>query len=179
MIRTTAAAAAAALLIAVLAGCGSDKATKGDSTPVVPPGTVAPASSAAASTSQSAAVLAPLDTGHSKSANMDVIILSVEDATSRYGAVTVFTFQLVNMGTDVFQGYNWPTPTVVFGAAGTPAEHTISLSEHYGDGVAGAIPPGARQTVKHAYKVTKAELDPAVVSAGSIIWQGNFATFQR
>lgn len=178
MIRTTA-AAVGALLIAVLAGCGSDTAPKGDSTPVIPSAATVPGKSPALSTSQSPAVLVPADTGHSKTAGMDVIILSVEDATSRYGAVTVFTFQLVNTGTDVFQGYNWPTPTVVYGAAGTPAEHVTSLSEHYGEGVAGAIPPGSRQTVKHAYKVTKNQLSPAVVSAGSIIWQGDFATFQR
>lgn len=180
MMRTTAIAAAAALAVTLLAGCGSDKPTKGDSTAVFPPGSAAPvATGAASTTSKSSAVLAPTDTGRSQTYGIDTIILSVEDTNSRYGAVTVFTFQLVNTSDKVFEGYNWPTPTVVYGAAGTPAEHTVSLSEGYGQGVTGAIPPGARQTVKHAYKVTKGQLDQAVVTVGSILWQGNFATFQR
>ncbi|MBF6216330.1 hypothetical protein IU487_35665 [Nocardia puris] len=115
----------------------------------------------------------------STNTGIETMIVSVEDVNSRYGPVTVFTFQLVNTGSKVFEGFNWPTPTVVYGPAGIPAEHTVSLSEGYGDGVQGAIPPGARQTVQHAYKVTKAKLNPAVVTVGSLVWQGDFATFQR
>jgi hypothetical protein len=33
--------------------------------------------------------------------------------------------------------------------------------------------------VKHAYKVTKAQLNPAVVTAGSVLWQGDFSKFHR
>ncbi|MEU1550211.1 hypothetical protein [Nocardia sp. NPDC005745] len=178
MIRSTAVAAAVCALLA-LTGCGSnDEDTKPKSTPILPT-SQAPATSAGTSPGKAAGVNAPLDTGVSKSTGMEVSILSVEDVNSRYGPVTVFTFQLVNTGTEVFQGYNWPTPTLVYGAAGSPAEHTMSISEHYGDGVQGAIPPGSRQTVKHAYKVTKDKLNPAVVTAGSVLWQGDFSTFQR
>ncbi len=161
-----------------ITGCSSDTDTRGDSTPVMP-GTTTAAGTSPATSSPARGVLAPTDTGHSQNTGMDVMILSVEDVQSRYGPVTVFTFQLVNTGTQVFQGYNWPTPTLVYGPSGKPIDQTMSFSEGYGQGVSGAIPPGSRQTVKHAYKVAKAELNPAVVTAGSVLWQGDFSTFQR
>jgi hypothetical protein len=175
MKRIALACAAAAI---ALTGCSDSDSPKGESTPVIP-GTTATAASSAPSTSTAPAILAPTDTGRSKNAGVDVMILSVEDVTSRYGPVTVITFQLVNTGNEVFQGYNWPTPTLVYGAAGMPAEHTMSMTEGYGEGVTGAVPPGMRQTVKHAYKVTKDKLNPAVVTAGSIVWQGDLTAFQR
>ncbi|MCX5043482.1 hypothetical protein OG921_09910 [Aldersonia sp. NBC_00410] len=115
----------------------------------------------------------------SKTYNVEALILSVEDAESDYGPVTVFSIQLVNNSDAVFEGSNFPTPTLVYGPAGTPAENTVSLSEGFGGGVQGSIPPGARQTIKYAYKVPKSELNPAVFTIGSLVWQGNFATFQR
>lgn len=167
----------------VLAGCGSDETSKGDATPVMPSAaTAAATSSAAASSSAAPGVLAPTDSGRSANANgMEALILSVEDVQSRYGPVTVFTFQVINNGSKVFDGYNWSAPTVVYGPAGTPAKHTVSLSEGngYGKGVEGSIPPGSRQTVEHAYQVSKAQLNPAVVTAGSVLWQGDFSVFQR
>jgi hypothetical protein len=173
--RVLGAAICAATL--TITGCSDDTDTRGDSTPVMPGTTTAAASPATSSPARG--VLAPTDTGHSQNTGMDVMILSVEDVQSRYGPVTVFTFQLVNTGTQVFQGYNWPTPTLVYGPSGKPIDQTVSFSEGYGQGVSGAIPPGSRQTVKHAYKVAKSELNPAVVTAGSVLWQGDFSTFQR
>lgn len=178
MVRTTALATAAAAVLLMVTGCGSnDSDPKPKSTPILAT-SQAPAA-AGSSAAKTPGVIGPMDTGVSKSTGVEVSILSVEDVNSRYGPVSVFTFQLVNTGDRVFDGYNWPTPTVVYGAAGSPAEHTVSLTEHYGDGVQGAIPPGSRQTVKHAYKVTKSQLNQTVVSAGSVIWRGDFSTFQR
>lgn len=177
---STALVTAAAAGLLMVTGCGSnDSDPKPQSTPILPTSQALAGAAAGTSAAKTPGVIAPLDTGVSKNTGIEVSILSVEDMNSRYGPVAVFTFQLVNVGDKVFDGYNWPTPTVVYGAAGSPAEHTMSLTEHYGDGVQGAIPPGSRQTVKHAYKVAKSQLNPTVVSAGSVIWQGDFATFQR
>lgn len=170
--------AAAILAAALVTGCSDDEPARGDSTPVMP-GTATTVRASPITSSTSPKVLAPTDTGHSKTGDIDIMILSVEDADSRYGPVTVVTFQLVNTGTAVWEGYNWPTPTLVYGPPGAIAERTVSLSEGYGKGVAGAVPPGARQTVKEAYKVTKAELNPTVITVGSVLWQGDFSTFQR
>lgn len=145
----------------------------------MPRGESAPITTTVATTTATPGVLGPLETGRSASYDMDTMILSVEEQQSRYGLVTVFTFQLVNDGSKLFEGYNWPTPVVVYGPAGTPAEHTFSLSEGFGEGVQGSIPPGMRQTVQHAYAVPKAELNPAVVTVGSLVWQGDFSTFTR
>ena len=166
--------AASALLVA---GCSDDTPSKPVSAPVMPASSQA--STAASTSAKTPGVYAPTDVGVSKSTGVEVSILSVEDVVSRYGPVSVFTFQLHNAGDKVFEGYNFPTPTLVYGAAGSPAEHRVSISEGYGDGVKGAVPPGSRQTVKYAYDVTKDKLSPAVVSAGSVIWQGDFSTFQR
>lgn len=172
-----ASAAVAVAAVATLAACGSDDAPKGTSTPVMP--TTSQAVSAPTTTKASPKVLAPTDTGVSTGYGVETLVLSVEDTTSRYGPVTVFTFQLVNTSDRLFEGYNWPSPTVVYGPAGTPAESVTSLSEGYGAGVQGSVPPGSRQTVKHAYKVVKSDLNPAVVSVGSIVWQGDWTAFQR
>lgn len=166
---------AAALCALALTACSTE-----DPKPVSPP--VMPATettSAAASGAVAPGVNAPMDVGVSKSTGVEASILSVEDVVSKYGPVTVFTFQLHNAGDKLFEGFNFPTPTVVYGPAGTPADHRVSLSEGFGEGAVGSIPPGMRQTVKYAYDVTKDQLNPAVVSAGSVIWQGDFTTFQR
>lgn len=165
--------AAATLLALTLTACSEDP--KPTSPPVMPGSTTA----AATSSASTPGINAPLDVGVSKSTGVEVSILSVEDTTSKYGPVSVFTFQLNNAGDKVFDGYNFPTPSVVYGPAGVKAESEVSLSEGYGEGVTGAVPPGMRQTVKYAYKVSKNELNPAVVTAGSVIWQGDFTTFQR
>lgn len=175
--RKGAAIAAIAVTLAVT-GCGDsgrDEVPRGESTPITTNGET----TTAATTSTARGVLAPTETGLSTNTGIETMILSVEEAQSRYGLVTVFTFQLVNTGQKIFEGYNWPTPTVVYGPAGSPAEHTFSLSEGYGEGVQGSIPPGMRQTVQHAYAVPKAELNPAVVTVGSLVWQGDFSTFTR
>ncbi|MBF6221792.1 hypothetical protein IU479_27230 [Nocardia abscessus] len=164
--------------VLLFVGCSdTSEDPKPQSTPILP--TIQAPVTVSTLRGNAAGVNAPFDTGVSKNTGMEVSIVSVEDINSRYGPVTVFTFQLTNVGEKVFDGYNWPTPTIVYGAAGSPAEHTVSLTEQYGAGVQGAVPPGSRQTVKHAYKVPKAQLNPAVVSAGSVIWQGDFSTFQR
>lgn len=169
---------AAAAIALALTACTTDDPKPTGAPPVMPAGTTTTAASSTSGTS-TPGVYAPTDVGVSKSTGVEVSIVSVEDVNSRYGPVSVFTFQLFNNGQKVFEGYNFPTPTVVYGPAGSPAENTVSISEGYGDGVKGAIPPGSRQTVKYAYAVTKDKLNPAVVTAGSVIWQGDFATFTR
>lgn len=177
--RKGAAIAAIAVTLAIT-GCGDsgrDEVPRGESTPIT---TIGGETEAAATTTSTArGVLTPTETGLSTNTGIETMILSVEEAQSRYGLVTVFTFQLVNTGDKIFEGYNWPSPVVVYGPAGSPAEHTFSLSEGYGEGVQGSIPPGMRQTVQHAYAVSKAELNPAVVTVGSLVWQGDFSTFTR
>ncbi|WP_157107263.1 hypothetical protein [Nocardia grenadensis] len=106
-------------------------------------------------------------------------IVSVAEVNSHVGSVTVITLQIENRTGQAWSGRNWTTPTVVYGDDGTPAQHVRSPSEGFGDGVQGTIPPGSRQTVKHAYKVSKAQLNPAVVTAGSVLWQGDFSKFHR
>ena len=169
--------AAVALCALALTACAEDP--KPTTPPVMPQSTTPATTSAATTGSSTPGVYAPMDTGVSKSSGMEASILSVEDANSRYGAVSVFTIQLFNAGQKVFDGYNFPTPTLVYGPAGTKAENTVSMTEGYGDGVAGAIPPGMRQTVKYAYQVQQSQLNPAVFTAGSVIWQGDFTKFQR
>lgn len=170
--------AAVALCALALTACAEDP--KPTTPPVMPPGTTAaPATTAAATSSSTPGVYAPMDTGVSKASGMEASILSVEDANSRYGPVTVFTIQLFNAGQKVFDGSGFPTPTLVYGPAGTKAENTVSMTEGYGEGVAGAIPPGMRQTVKYAYQVQKSQLNPTVFTAGSVIWQGDFTSFLR
>jgi len=178
--RRGAATIAAIAVTLAITGCGDsgkDGVPRGESTPITT--TQSAEAPAAVTTSPQKGVLAPTETGRSAAYDIDTMILSVEEKQSRYGTVTVFTFQLVNDGDKIFEGYNWPSPTVVYGPAGTPAEHTFSLSEGYGEGVQGSIPPGMRQTVQHAYDVPKAELNPAVVTVGSLVWQGDFSTFTR
>jgi hypothetical protein len=176
--RIAATAAAFAVAVAV-AGCSSSDNDKATSTPVMPPSaTTAGHTTTASSTASTPGVYQPMDTGKSKS-GLEASILSVEDADTRYGPGVVVTFQIVNTTDKPWDGYNWSTPTVVYGPPGTPAEHITSISEGYGAGVQGVIPPGSRQTVKEAYKVSKAQLNPAVITAGSVVWQGDFATFQR
>ncbi|WP_328401073.1 hypothetical protein [Nocardia sp. NBC_00403] len=58
-----------------------------------------------------------------------------------HGPVTVLTFQLINVGEKVFDGYNWLTATIVYGAAGSLAEHKVSLSKQFGAGAQDAIRP--------------------------------------
>ncbi|WP_157121232.1 hypothetical protein [Nocardia miyunensis] len=169
---------AAAVVAVGLAACSSNDRPAAQSTPILPSATQSQAQPVASTTSSAPGVYAPMDTGKSRS-GLEASILAVDDANTRYGPGTVITFQVVNTTGAVWEGYNWSTPSVVYGPAGTPAETITSLSEGYGAGVQGSIPPGSRQTVKHAYKVSKAELTPAVVTAGSVIWQGDFSTFKR
>ncbi|MGW5514262.1 hypothetical protein [Nocardia africana] len=177
--RIAAVAAAFALTAAVVTGCSSSDNDKATSTPVMPPAaTTAGHTTTPPSTASTPGVYQPMDTAKGKS-GLEASILSVEDADTRYGPGTVITFQVVNTTQTPWEGYNWSEPTLVYGPAGTPAEKITSLSEGYGAGVQGTIPPGSRQTVKTAYKVGKAQLNPAVITAGSVLWQGDFTTFQR
>lgn len=175
--RTVALTAALGAVLALTA-CGSDDNSPATSTPIVPPGSAVTAAPAVATTPSTPGVYAPMDTGKSQS-GLEGLILSVEDTNTRYGPGVVVTFQVINTTAKPWDGYNWMTPTVVYGPAGTQAERIVSGADHLGDGVQGVIPPGARQTVREGYKVSKAELNPAVITAGSVVWQGDFATFQR
>ncbi|WP_416063468.1 hypothetical protein [Rhodococcus indonesiensis] len=123
-------------------------------------------------------VLGPYDTGVGRN-GAEVSILSVTDEVTNYGPATVFTFQIFNASDQIIEGSDWATPTVVYGPAGIPAEWFVSTADQLGLGTVGAIPPGSRQTVREGYKVSKAQLTETVVTEGSLIWSGDFSTFQR
>lgn len=123
-------------------------------------------------------VLRPYDTGVGRN-GAEVSILSVTDEVTNYGPAAVFTFQIFNAGDQIIDEGDWRPPTVVYGAAGLPAEWFVSTADQLGLGTVGAIPPGSRQTVREGYKVSKAQLTEAVVTEGSLIWSGDFSTFQR
>lgn len=164
-----------AALTLTLTACGSEP--EKTPAPIAPlPTTVAPVASGSPSTP---GVYKPTDTGISQSTGVEVTILSVEQVAHKYGTLTVFTFQLHNGSGKIFEGYNWPTPTVVYGPAGVPAKQQYSGEDGFGDGVQGVITPGSKQTVRHAYQVAKADLNPAVVSVGSVVWQGDWTAFAR
>lgn len=55
----------------------------------------------------------------------------------------------------------------------------MSTADQIGFGTQGAIPPGSRQTVREGCEVNKAQLTETVVTEGSLIWSGDFSTFQR
>ncbi|WP_415395230.1 hypothetical protein ACMTN4_07620 [Rhodococcus globerulus] len=130
-------------------------------------------------TKSASGVLAPTEIGYSKNYGIETSILSVTTEGSNYGPLTVFTIQLNNSSDDTFDGYNFPTPTVTYGESGLPAKTQFSSADGFGDGVQGSVPPGSRQTVKYAYDVDLAELNPAVVTIGSIVWKGDFSAFSR
>ncbi|MCZ9630327.1 MULTISPECIES: hypothetical protein [Rhodococcus] len=167
----------------VLAGCSKNE-PQSVSEPIMPSTSaseVAATTSAAATTTKpGSGVLAPNEIGVSKNYGIETSILSVTtEQSSSYGPLTVFTLQLNNGSDEIFEGYNFPTPTLTYGEAGLPAESQFSISDGFGDGVKGSIPPGSRQTVKYAYDVDIAELNPAVVTIGSIVWKGDFTAFSR
>lgn len=171
------AAVAVAAAVCVLSACAADEEPAAGQPVTV----VASAETSAASVpppTKTRGLYDPADTAVGQS-GLAAFIVSVEEANSQEGPVTVFTLQIENITGDVWNGKNWTTPTVVYGDEGTLAPHVKSPAEGFGDGVQGMIPPGSRQTVKHAYKVTKAQLNPAVVTAGSVLWKGDFSKFHR
>ena len=178
----------------VLAGCGKSE-PQAVSEPVIPSASTtsaaarseaapttkaAPTTTAATTTKRGRGVLEPSEIGVSKTYGIETSILSVTtEQSSSYGPLTVFTIQLNNASDEVFQGYNFLTPTLTYGEAGLPADVQFSGADGFGDGVQGSIPPGSRQTVKYAYKVDLAELNPAVLTIGSLVWKGDFTAFSR
>ncbi|GGL05961.1 hypothetical protein [Nocardia jinanensis] len=171
------AAAVAVVSAALLTGCGTDEEPPVQTT-VLQPASTGAASETVPPATKTRGLHEPTETARGQS-GLEASILSVEDVNSQFGPVTVVTIQIVNVTEEVWAGSNWTIPTLVYGDEGTPAKHVVSPTEGFGDGVVGAIPPGARQTVKHAYKVAKSELNPAVVTAGSVLWEGDFSTFKR
>jgi hypothetical protein len=172
------AAVAVGAAVCALSACTADDTPTGQGQPMT---VVASEETSAASVppaTKTRGLYDPDETAVGQS-GLAAFIVSVEEVNSQEGPVTVFTLQIENNTDDVWNGKNWTTPTVVYGDGGTPAPHIKSPSEGFGDGVQGLIPPGSRQTVKHAYKVTKAQLNPAVVTAGSVLWQGDFSKFHR
>lgn len=179
----------------VLTGCSKNEPQavsepimpSASTTSAAPTSEVAPATKGASTTTSSATttkrvrgVLEPSQIGVSKTYGIETSILSVTtEQSSSYGPLTVFTIQLNNASDDVFQGYNFLTPTLTYGEAGLPADVQFSGADGFGDGVQGSIPPGSRQTVKYAYKVDLAELNPAVLTIGSLVWKGDFTAFSR
>lgn len=106
-------------------------------------------------------------------------IARVETVPSLSGTVTVFTFRFENPGRETVAASGWTAPVVVYGPADTPAAHNISVSEGFGADVPAPLAPGASQELRHAYRVPTALLNPARVSAGSVVWQGDFSAFRR
>lgn len=175
------AVAIAAGAAAVLVGCAQE-AEQPTSAPVLPQTSAETSVGSASPTTtqrETAGVLDPYETGVSKNFGVEVSILSVATEQSSYGPLTVFTFQLLNSSDAIFEGFNFNVPVVTYGEAGLPAKHQNSIADDLGNGVQGAVPPGSRQTIKYGYAVDIAELNPAVVTIGSLIWQGDFTAFAR
>ncbi|MGW5385941.1 hypothetical protein [Nocardia sp. NPDC003963] len=168
-------AAVAVLSAALLTACGTDEEPVVQTTTVLSAETEAVAT-AVPSATKTRGLYEPTETARGQS-GLEASILSVDDVNSQVGPVTVVTIQIVNVTDTVWAGSNWTIPTVVYGDDGVAAAHVLSPTEGFGDGVVGSIPSGSRQTVKHAYKVAKAQLNPAVVTAGSVIWEGDFSKF--
>lgn len=172
------AAVAVVAAVCALSACAADDAPTGQDRPTT---VVAGAETSTASVppaTKTRGLYDPAETAVGQS-GMAAFIVSVEEVNSHVGPVTVITLQIENRTEQAWSGRNWTTPTVVYGDDGIPAQHVKSPSEGFGDGVQGSIPPGSRQTVKHAYKVGKAQLNPAVVTAGSVLWRGDFSKFHR
>jgi len=128
---------------------------------------------------QASGVYKPMDTAVSSKVDAEVTILAVDQENTTYGPATVFTFQILNTGNQLLDPFLWSSPDVTYGPAGQPAEWFVDSGAGLGMGLNGPIPPGARQTVREPFKVAKADLTEAVVSEGSLVWQGDFSTFAR
>ncbi|WP_157103906.1 hypothetical protein [Nocardia harenae] len=163
--RLWAIAAGAAIL---LTGCGasaSDPALVNSPTPALGGGF---GGLPAAGTHDPGAVVTDPASG------LRIAISSVEAVPSIAGTVTVLHFRFENPGRDPLPARGWTAPVLTYGPSDMPAAHVVSVSEGYGADVPGALAPGASQELKHAYRVNRAELTSARVSAGSVIWEGDF-----
>ncbi len=103
-----------------------------------------------------------------------VTINSVQDETTSYGPAAVFTFTINNTTAESIDSYLWTSPTLVQGT--TPVDSITSGADKLGYGIQGVIPPGASQTVREGYEIPKSAITDAVLTEGSIVWQGDFST---
>lgn len=121
-----------------------------------------------------AATHAPGDVVTDPATGLRIAITEVQAVPSISGTVTVLRFRFENPGRDPLPARGWTAPVLTYGPSDMPAAHVVSVSEGYGAEVPGALAPGASQELKHAYRVTRAELTSARVSAGSVVWEGDF-----
>ncbi|WP_019289812.1 hypothetical protein [Rhodococcus pyridinivorans] len=103
-------------------------------------------------------------------------ITDVFPIDTRYGPGVVITFDLRNESDEIFQDYNWPTPSLSTGERGVPAEQIFSGEDGLPQPVSGNIPPGASRVVRHGFEVSMEDMTDATLSVGSIIWRGDFTT---
>ncbi|MFC3962195.1 hypothetical protein [Nocardia jiangsuensis] len=116
----------------------------------------------------------PRDVVTDPASGMRIAITRVEAVSSISGTVTVLHFRFENPGRDPLPARGWTAPVLTYGPSDMPAAHVVSVSEGYGAEVPGALAPGTGQELKHAYRVNRGDLTSARVSAGAVIWDGDF-----
>lgn len=171
--------AAVALLPAalLLAGCSGD-----DSADTTPPASTSTSASATTPTETTPernvgeGVYAPTDEVVSETYGIATRITDVSPIDTRYGPGVVITFDLRNESNEIFQDYNWPSPSLSTGERGVPAEEIYSGEDNLPQSVSGNIPPGASRVVRHGFEVSMEDMTDATLSVGSIIWRGDFTT---
>ncbi|PXW34135.1 UNVERIFIED_CONTAM: hypothetical protein DES50_102763 [Williamsia faeni] len=93
----------------------------------------------------------------------------------------VFTFVIANKGTTPIEDGNWRDPSLVYGPNGTPAQTAMPFAgqgdPNIGQPQQSPIPAGSKQTIRVGYDVPKSALTDAVLTEGSITWQGDFSNF--
>ncbi|MFC8046669.1 hypothetical protein [Nocardia sp. NPDC057353] len=122
----------------------------------------------------SAGTYAPDQVATDPASGLRIAIARVESVPSLAGTVTVLHFRFENPGRDPIVPRGWTAPVLTYGPSDMPAAHVVSVSEGYGAEVPGTLAPGATQELEHAYRVTRAELTSARVSAGTVTWDGDF-----
>lgn len=171
MKRTIAVVAITATAL-VLGGCSSSDNEASDATTTT--SAVETTTTATTSGNVGEGVYKPFEVVTSKTYGIETRVSDVSAIETRYGPGVAITIDLRNTSDKIFQDYNWPTPQLSFGPRGLPAERVVSISESIGEGVNGNIPPGGSRVVHEAYKVTMDDMKDATLSAGSIIWRGDF-----
>ncbi|MCB8914012.1 hypothetical protein KUG88_28335 [Rhodococcus rhodochrous] len=171
--------AAFALLPAalLLAGCSGDDSA--DTPPPTSTSASAPATTPTETTPKrnvGEGVYEPTDEVVSETYGIATRITDVSPIDTRYGPGVVITFDLRNDSDEIFQDYNWPTPSLSTGERGVPAEQIFSGEDNLPQGVSGNIPPGASRVVRHGFEVSMEDMTDATLSVGSIIWRGDFTT---
>ena len=159
----------------LLAGCSDGDAADTPSTTSTP----TPVTTTVETTTErnvGAGVYAPTEEVESETYGIATRITDVSAINTRYGPGVVVTFDLRNNSDEIFQDYNWPSPSLSTGDRGIPATEIYSVEDDLPQSVNGHIPPGAGRVVKHGYQASIDDMTNATLSVGSIIWQGDFTT---